>query len=253
MRRPGIGLLALAAYGLYGAVALKAEDPIVPVYHEPHHRQVFQYGPTRILDLQIPPGTTTWFHTHEAPILYINLSTSRSRTQNLGQEWGTGGPPRPAANAGSPPQPPSSPPPAPSGPRVTSTTSYATQPVTHRLENIGERLSRAIVVINETSGDELTTGEAAGFEGKPELVNRWYRVYRQTLAVGEATRAHRHTEPVVIVQTSEGRGRASGAMKFELNEPGQWAFFDASDAHEIKNTGDVQLQFVEVEMRRPSN
>jgi hypothetical protein len=42
-------------------------------------------------------------------------------------------------------------------------------------------------------------------------------------------------------------------MKFELNEPGQWAFFDASDAHEIKNTGDVQLQFVEVEMRRPSN
>ena len=45
MRRPAIGLLALAACGLYGAVALKAEDPIVPVYHEPHHRQVFQSRP----------------------------------------------------------------------------------------------------------------------------------------------------------------------------------------------------------------
>src|SRR5262249_28611786 len=199
MLKPGLGLLALAACGWYSAAALHAEDPIVPVYHEPHHRQVFQYGPTRILDLQIPPGTTTWFHTHEAPVLYVNLSTSRSRTQNLGQDWGTGGPPRPATNAGQP-APPPPPPPASLGPRVTSATSYATQPVPHRLENIGERLSRAIVVINETSGDELMTVEAAGFEGKPELVNRWYRAYRQTLVVGETTRSHRHSEPVVIVQ-----------------------------------------------------
>src|SRR4029453_10501268 len=120
---------------------------------------------------------------------------SQSRPETLGRGGGTGGPPRPAANAGQPAQPPPSPPPAASGPRVTSTTSYATQPVTHRLEKKGERLLFAIVVINETSGDEMTTVEAAGFEGKPELVNRWYRAYRQTLAVAEGTRSNRHTEP----------------------------------------------------------
>ena len=34
------------------------EEPatIVKVHHEPHHRQVFQHGPMRILDLQLPPG-----------------------------------------------------------------------------------------------------------------------------------------------------------------------------------------------------
>ena len=45
---------------LGGAAAIiHADDPVVPVYHEPHHRQVFQYGTTRILDVQIPPGDTS--------------------------------------------------------------------------------------------------------------------------------------------------------------------------------------------------
>jgi hypothetical protein len=255
MRRSLFGVSTIAALVWLARIGLHAEDPVVPVYHEPHHRQVFQYGPTRILDLQIPPGTTTWFHTHEAPVLYVNLATSRSRTQNLGQDWGTGGPPRPAAaNLGeaapAAPRPVPSPPVA--GPRVFSTTSYATQPVTHRLQNVGETLSRAIVVINETGGDETTTEQAAGFDGKPELVNRWYRAYRQVLIPGEATRPHRHAEPAVIVQSSDGRGRADGPMKFELNEPGQWAFFDAGVVHEIRNTGETNLQFIEVELRRPA-
>ncbi len=233
--------------GLLCAVArLSGEEPIVPVYHEPHHRQVFQYGPTRILDLQIPPGTTTWFHTHEAPILYINLASSQARTQVLGQDWGTPGPPRNLPQ-GDRPLPP---PPTVTGPRVTSTISYFTQPLTHRLQNIGDHLTRAIVVMNETPGNEATTQEQAGFDAPAELTNRWFRAYRQTLAQGESTRPHRHQTPVVVVQTSDGHGRATGAMKFELNEPGQWAFFDTGDGHEIRNTGDSPLQVVEVEIRR---
>ena len=230
MRRPAIGLLALAACGLYGAVALKAEDPIVPSitshiiarffstaprgFSTSRYRRVPRRGFTRT---RRPSCTSTSRRREAARRIWAGVGHRRSAKASRQR--------RPAGAATSLPSA------AASGPRVTSTTSYATQPVTHRLENIGERLSRAIVVINETSGDEITTVEAAGFEGKPELVNRRYRAYRQTLAVGEATRSHRHTEPVVIVQTSEGHGRASGAMKFELNEPGQWAFFDASDAH----------------------
>ncbi len=67
------------------------------------------------------------------------------------------------------------------------------RPITHRLENIGEGLFRAMVVINETAGDEATTQEAAGFSGKPELTNRWFRAYRFALAPGESTPKHRHT------------------------------------------------------------
>jgi quercetin dioxygenase-like cupin family protein len=222
-----------------------ASGPVVPVYHEPHHRQVFQYGPTRILDLQISPGETTWFHSHESPVLYVNLSTSPMRGQNLGEEWASPG--RGNAPARGTPPPSTAP---PGSPRVSSTTSYAEQPVTHRLQNTGTGLVRAIVVINETAGDDSTSEEGAGFAVKAELTNRWFRAYRISLAPGEKAPAHRHGAPVAIVQTLGGKGLAVGPMKFELNEPGQWAFFDAGTEHEIRNIGTTRLEFVEVEVRR---
>jgi quercetin dioxygenase-like cupin family protein len=239
------------------------EPPIVPVYHEPHHRQVFQKGPVRILDLQIPPGDMSWFHSHESPVLYVTLGTSATRTQNLGGEWGGGGGRGGAARAGQPaPQPGATPGAPPAGraggggrgaatqaPRATSTTSYAQQPVTHRLENIGTGLFRAMVVINETPGDETTSEQDAGFEGKPELTNRWFRAYRLTLAPGQKTPAHRHRAPVAIIQATQGKGIGSGPMTFEFNEPGQWAFFDADAAHEVSNSGDTPLELIEVEVR----
>ena len=265
MRRYALGVGAVLAVAWVGAAALQADDPIVPVYREPHHRQVFQYGTTRLLDLQIPPGDKSWFHSHESPVLYVTLGASRNRTQNLGEEWGGGGaarggagrggaaaPDAAAAGAATPPRPAA--PPVPPGTlisRVSSTTSYAERPITHRLENIGEGLFRAMVVINETAGDEATTQEAAGFSGKPELTNRWFRAYRLALAPGESTPMHRHTAPVAVFQASSGRGGLGiGAMKFEFNDPGQWAFFDAGDAHEIKNAGQAGMEFVEVEVRR---
>src|SRR5688572_21838426 len=142
---------------------------VVPVHHEPHHRQVFQYGPMRILDLQIPPNDTSWFHSHEWPVLYMTLSTSQTRTQILGSEWGGRGAGRGAGagqRPGGPPRGGAAPPGAAgrgagpgasAGPRATSTTSYAQEPVTHRLENIGTGLFRAMVVVNETQGDDTAT------------------------------------------------------------------------------------------------
>jgi quercetin dioxygenase-like cupin family protein len=256
MRRYSFGVGAALAVAWASAAALQADDPIVPVYREPHHRQVFQYGTTRILDLQIPPGDKSWFHSHESPVLYVTLGTSRNRTQNLGEEWAPGAPPAApdaaATGAATPPRPAALPvPPGTLISRVSSTTSYAERPITHRLENIGEGLFRAMVVINETAGDEATTQEAAGFSGKPELTNRWFRAYRLALAPGESTPMHRHTAPVAVFQASSGQGGlAVGAMKFEFNDPGQWAFFDAGDAHEIKNAGQARMEFVEVEVRR---
>ena len=123
-------------------------------------------------------------------------------------------------------------------------------PVTHRLENIGDRLFRAMVVVNETAGDETTTEQAAGFDGKPELTNGWFRAYRLTLAAGQKTPTHRHLAPVVIFQATNGKGFGNGPMKFEFNEPGQWAFFDAATEHEIGNSGSGPLELIEVEVRR---
>jgi quercetin dioxygenase-like cupin family protein len=129
--------------------------------------------------------------------------------------------------------------------------SYAERPVTHRIRNDGQGLFRAMVVVNETQGgNEAITEAAAGFAGKAASTNRWFRVYRIALRPGETTPQHQHKASVVILQDTTGTGLGSGAMKFEFNEPGQWAFFDSGDPHTVENTGDAPLELIEVEVRR---
>jgi hypothetical protein len=248
----------------------QGQTPVMPVHQEPHHRQVFQHGPMRIIDLQIPPGDMSWFHTHEWPVFYLTVADSQTRTQILGEEWGArgrgagpggaagrGGPPAgAAAPAGAPPAPPAAAAPRAGGPprfrpRVMSDLSYAERTVTHRIHNNGTGLYRALGVINETQGgDETVTEEAAGFTGKAEMSNRWFRVYRIALAPGEKTPAHQHKAPVVVLQDSAGKGMAAGPATFEFNEPGQWGFFDSGARHEIANSGTERVELIEVEIRR---
>jgi quercetin dioxygenase-like cupin family protein len=122
--------------------------------------------------------------------------------------------------------------------------------VTHRLQNIGTGLFRAMVVVNETHGDDTVTPQGAGFSGTPEFTNNWYRAYRIGLAPGERTAAHQHRAPVVILQATAGKGAGAGALTWEFNEPGQWAFFDAGDPHAFLNSGSNRLELIEVELRR---
>jgi quercetin dioxygenase-like cupin family protein len=184
-------------------------------------------------------------------VLYMTLGTSAVRTQNLGAEWSGGGGAR-AANAappGSGAPPPAQPPPARRTPRATSTTSYVERPVTHRIENVGEGLFSAMVVVNETSGDDTTSVADAGFALEPELTNNWFRSYRVTLEPGKNTDAHEHKTPVVIFQAIAGKALADGPMDFEFNRPGQWAFYDAGVEHSIKNLGDAAIELLEIEVR----
>jgi hypothetical protein len=289
-----IAWMSFIAWGLFAAVAGlrgqapaawqppdeagQGQTPVMPVHQEPHHRQVFQYGPLRIIDLQIPPGDMSWFHMHEFPVFYLTVADSQTRTQILGEEWGArgrgaapagaargappaggapaaGGPPRGGA-APAPPAAGGAAPPRAGGPprfrpRLFSDLSYADRAVTHRIHNNGTGLYRALGVINETQGgDEAVTEDAAGFSGKAEMSNRWFRVHRVVLAPGEKAPAHQHKAPVVVLQDSSGKGVASGPMTFEFNEPGQWGFFDSGARHEITNTGTERLELIEVEVRR---
>ena len=250
----------------------QGQTPMMPVHQEPHHRQVFQHGPMRIIDLQIPPGDMSWFHTHEWPVFYLTVADSQTRTQIFGEEWGARGrgagpgrgappagaaPPAGGARAGgAPPGPPGGGGAARAGgpptfrPRLFSDLSYAERAVTHRIHNNGTGLYRAIGVINETQGgDEAVTEEAAGFAGKAQMSNRWFRIHRVVLAAGEKA-THQHKAPVVVLQDSAGNGVAAGPMTFEFNEPGQWGFFESGARHEITNSGTERLELLEVEVRR---
>ncbi len=235
--------------------SLPKGEQVVPVYHEPHHRMLFAYGTTRILEGQLPPGDKSWYHRHAEPILYITLSASSQRIQVLGEEVGGGrGAAPPQAGRGGAPggRGPAGGPGGPPLIRATSTTSYYDQPIIHRITNVGDRLFRFMVVTNSSPGDESpATSADDGFSATPELTNRWFRAYRIKLAPGESTQVHRHSTESVIIQVSDGQAFATGPTTWDLGEQGRWAWFDSGKEHQIKNVGTVPFEAIEVEVRRP--
>jgi quercetin dioxygenase-like cupin family protein len=220
-------------------------EKVVPVHEEPRHRLVFDSPNTRILDVQIVPGDTTLYHTHSHPILYVTISTSKTSSQPFNAPGAPDAPDAPSAPSGSPPIAPSS----PAG-RLSSVTSYFERPQTHRVTNLGPSLFRLIGVTNASLGNEATD-PSPGFEGTPELTNRWFRGYR--LALGETVIAqHRHPNPVAIIAVSGGAVlQMDGSPKpHALAHPGAFAFVEAGVAHTLRATApDSQVQ--EIEIRRP--
>jgi quercetin dioxygenase-like cupin family protein len=234
-----------------GIVAiLQVQDTrVVPVHEEPRHRLVFDSSTARVLDVQIPPGDTTLFHTHSNPILYVNISSSRMRNQNLDGDWNAPPSAPDGATAGKPAA--SAPRVVPATPpgRMMSTTSYAERPVTHRVNNIGDSLFRLIGIINPSAGNE-SNDPSRDFDVTPELDNRWFRGYRRVLAT-QATSEHRHANPVVLVVASGAATlRMAGAQPRELAAPGVFAFIEANQAHTLAATV-ADTQIMEVELRRP--
>jgi quercetin dioxygenase-like cupin family protein len=246
---------------------LPARQPerVVPVHQEPRHHLVFDSPNTRILDVQIPPGDTTLFHTHSDPILYVTMSTSRTRSQNLGGDWsapaapgapdapGTpGAPGAPAApSAPSAPSAPGAPvsPTVPPG-RMMSTTSYAERPQTHRVNNTGATLFRLIGITNSSAGDD-SPAPSDGFEVEPEISNRWFRGFRHTLTAKDSP-GHRHANPVAIVLVSGAASVRTPATSTSqtLARPGTFVFLEAGAAH-VLSADAPDTQVVEVEVRRP--
>jgi len=224
------------------AVGAHQDDKVVPVHQEPRHHLVFDSPGTRIVDVQIPPGDTTLFHTHSDPILYVTMSTSQTRSQNLGADW-SGTAPVTAAAATPIRVVPSNPP-----GRFMSTTSYSDKPQTHRVNNIGASLFRLIGITNSSAGDASST-PSADFSAKAEVDNRWFRGYRWPLTA-EPTDEHRHANPVAIVVVAGSAIASIADTKTPLQKPGDFVVIEPNRPHRLVGTV-PEAQVVEIEVRRP--
>lgn len=240
MRAAGVVLVIGFVAGVAteaGAQAPQAGETRVPVHQEPRHHLVYDSPSMRILDIQIPPGDQTLFHTHDTAILYVPVARSQTRSQEWGGEWSGGGTaPAPAAAA----------PPAPERPqRVNSVTTYVEKPYTHRVNNIGTSLFRLVGIANRTTGSAGTSSAAT----KPELENQWYRAERLAIAPGGSAPVPVHAGPVVIVMQTPGTAAIDGASWHPLNGPGDFARIDGRATHTVHNRGAVAIELVAVAVK----
>ena len=195
----------------------------VPVHAEPRHHLVFEHDAAFVLDVQIPPGDTTLYHTHADPIFYVSIGASSTRSQVTGRDWvgpGTG----PVRSPG----------------WVSSNIRYADRPLTHRVNNVGDRLFRLIAVINrghrpeaDSAARAVGVAPALPTDLEAEIDNHWFRSFRLILEPGASNGPHRHAYPVVAVQVADG----------------SWTFHEAGAEHILDNPGEAPLELVEIEIR----
>jgi hypothetical protein len=223
-----------AGLGSSGFVAAQ-DPPPVPLAQEPRHHVVFESPSTRIHDIQIPPGDTTLFHTHDTAILYVPIARSTTRSQVLGAEWSGGG----AAPVAAPARPQ----------RVNSVTTYVEKAYTHRVNNVGPSLFRLIGIANRTAGANGASDDRSGLSATPELENNWYRAHRVVIKAGDATPPHKHATPVVVVMQTTGTAVSESPAWNPINGPGDFAWHTGDGDHVVRNRGANEIELVEVEVR----
>lgn len=233
-----MGLMAgVPAVALAQAPPAATTEKTVPVFEEPRHHLVVDTPTLRILDIQIPPGDTTLFHMHNSAMIYVPISSSRTRNQNLGEDW-----PAPAAAPAAAPAPATPPRPG----RITGAANYVEKPTTHRVNNIGTTLFRLIGIANMTPGDATP---AAASATKPEMENRWYRVERLVIAPGASASVPAAAGAVVVVMQTPGTAAVDGAVWQPLNGPGDFARIDGTKPYVVHNRGTAEVEVVAVAVK----
>lgn len=236
MRREWAVAVALVVAAVPAMAQAPSTETRVPVHQEPRHHVVFESASMRILDIQIPPGDQTLFHTHDTAILYVPIARSQTRSQEWGGEWSGGG----AAPAAAPQTPVSDRP-----QRVNSVTTYVEKPYTHRVNNTGATLFRLVGIANRTAGDKAPASTAT----KPELENPWYRAERLVIAPGKSAPLPAHDGVVVVVMQTPGTAAVDGPTWNPLNGPGDYARLDGAQKYVVHNRGAGEIEMVAVALK----
>jgi hypothetical protein len=89
--------LAILATALALPVAAQTEEKGVPILQAPYHLPVFKNEYVTMLNVYVPPGRNTGYHTHTTDSVSVNVEEAQTTNQNLGDAQP--GPVRPRAEA----------------------------------------------------------------------------------------------------------------------------------------------------------
>lgn len=226
MRRFIASSAARLALLLGASVGLAAQ--VVPVGQEPHHPVVFENAFLRVLDVNIPPGTTTLDHRHDHDLLIVSVGAADTRTRAPGADWG---PTRPRRVLGE-----------------TSITEYVGQPGVHAIRNVGVDPYRLIAIENARERGwswlpPATTGAEVVAEG------RAFRATRLQLRAGGAAVVRVHAVPSVVILVSGEATLSRAGGQVALTPGARWAVVAAGESFNVASQGSGESQLVAVEVR----
>lgn len=216
MSRPSRIAIAAAAAVIAAAIGLCAQQPaaVVPIELEPRHHEVFRNGVVAVLDVRIPAGDVSLFHTHAHDNVSVRILTGPTRLDTLSE---TGTPQTPAVG------------------RVVFNS--ATPPYTHRVANVGTSPLRIVDVEILSTAPARAVDRADDLAGHEAVIdNARVRATRVTLDAGATMPAHGHPRGWLTVEV---RGQA----------PGAFVWHDAGSTEPPVTAGPEGLERVEIEIK----
>ena len=218
-------LALLLAVGL----VLAAQSGTIAEDQEPHHRVRLENRYIRVVEFEIPAGSSTQFFSRSRETVGVTVSRTTLRSRDLG---------RIAVEQR----------PSPAGDLFGGDFTRQSQQL--RLWNVGEQPYRAILLellrplpapIPEPNGP-----------GDPDFETPHFAAYRYVLPEGVSSPTHSHTRPYLIVAATPMKLRMTapnGQSRFEDLLPGDFHWVDAKLTHAFYNEGEQQGQIVEIELK----
>lgn len=208
--------------------AAEAATPAaVPVDKEPLHKPVLRNDYVVALHVTIAPGQSTALHTHAHDGAAIRLTEATVGTEV-------------AAKGKTPPQH--------VRPGDVSLAAYASEPLTHRVENLGPTTFEVI----DLEFLKRPDGPQAAAVAPPAAENDTARIYRWTLAPGASTPSHTHERPYVIVAATPMSLLMTAPDGRSMEHPvkaGDVQWVNTKVTHSLTNHGKEAGVIVEVELK----
>jgi hypothetical protein len=222
----GLGALAL------GQPATAEDEGPVPVQDASYHQPVFTNDHVMVLNVYIPPGRGSNFHTHSLDQIGVLVEAADQTGQAMG------GPV--------------------TGPRrgTKGNVNYSADSqhhVTHRGSNVGETAFHNIVVALTKPGPEGLTPGVRDVPGYTQVVDSdRVRAWRLTLEPGQSVPAITQKSPGMRIVVDGGEivesvpGARDRARAFKL---GDFFWQDGGQTRAIRNAGTTRVELVEFELK----
>jgi hypothetical protein len=226
------------ACALVGPAFAQLEDKPVPMDKAPFHIPIFSNDYIILLNVNIPPGRNTGYHTHYADSVSVNLSPASQTNQNYGSSEvsapGTGGEGEPG--------------------RTTFTNVTKNGPRTHEATNVGPTPFHNIsFILRDHAPAATSVSDRSGVAGYTQIMdNARIRAWRAVLKPGEATGQITQAAPGLRVYVRGGvlaemvPGSTDRGM---APYDGDFIWQDAGQTRAVKNTGTTAIEFVEFELK----
>lgn len=211
----------------------------VPVTEEPHHRLVFENAEFRILDVNVPPATTTEAHSHEHDVATVSMSGGTdTRARASGEDW-VARPPRPLGDV--------------------AVAEWAGKPGAHTVENVGNEPYHLFALENLRTEGWSTAPAVTGPTTTLTSDARAFKIYDVRLTGKNLQASHVHPTTTLVLLVN-GKGLSQGAEVKEakppvpsgfkqLDQPGQWVYIPGGEAHYVVRHTPEEIRVVEIEIR----